>query len=378
MSDKQNSIGRTNLARGGNFWIVTFALVALARGASAAELSAVSNAAPQFIPANDSRFRYEGRVDRADAAAVGIIWQATRVAIDFEGVKLGLRFDKPEGQNFFDVAVDGDQQVLEVHSSGSMRWEPKLAAGKHHLVIFKRSEANAGTVRFGGIEIDAGAKVSAPPAADYKTRMEFIGDSITVGACNEDSGDDQWETRATHNAAKSYVALTAKAFSADHRNIAVSGMGIVTGWVEPHAIQIWDRLYPKAASEQADLKEWMPQVVFVNLGENDDSFSRAKGKPFPANFADEYVVLADAIRGARPGAEIVLLRGGMWGGANSADLRAAWEDAVKRIEAKDKKVHHFVFTHCAKQHPRVVDDEAMANELVSWLKGEKFMAASGW
>jgi hypothetical protein len=56
--------------------------------------------------------------------------------------------------------------------------------------------------------------------------MEFIGDSITVGACNEDGDADQWENRRTHNAAMSYAALTAEAFSADHRNIAVSGMGV--------------------------------------------------------------------------------------------------------------------------------------------------------
>jgi len=62
--------------------------------------------------------------------------------------------------------------------------------------------------------------------------------------------------------------------------------------------------------------------VFVNLGENDDSFTHAKGRPFPATFSADYVGLVRAIRLANPASEIVLLRGGMFGGAKSPALRS--------------------------------------------------------
>jgi lysophospholipase L1-like esterase len=203
--------------------------------------------------------------------------------------------------------------------------------------------------------------------------MQFFGDSITVGACNEDGAEDQWENRATHNNALSYAALTAKAMNASYRNIAVSGMGIVLGYVPVRAGEIWNRLYPGSGSFIAEDKGWTPDVVFVNYGENDDSFSKNQNVAFPAGFADGYVALVKAMRGFYPKAEIVLLRGGMFGGAKSEPLRQAWTEAVQRLETEDAHVHHFVFQHWSETHPRVSDHRAMADELVVWLKTEPFM-----
>jgi lysophospholipase L1-like esterase len=271
--------------------------------------------------------------------------------------------------------VDGSNTVVEI-------WEGKpvtpatldgFGNGRHHLMLFKRSEANAGMVHFRGVELDAGEKAWAPPAPVYQLRMEFIGDSITVGACNEDGASDQWDNRRTHNCAFSFATLTAEAFDADYRNIAVSGMGIATGWVPMKAGEIWDRLHPDTNSPPINLSVWTPNVVFVNFGENDDSFTRANGQPFPAGFTDGYVALIHAIRSAYPGARIVLLRGGMYGGAQSRPLRKAWDSAVTQLEAADKGVSHFVFKHWTSTHPRVADDQIMANELIAWLKQQDFM-----
>jgi hypothetical protein len=115
--------------------------------------------------------------------------------------------------------------------------------------------------------------------------------------------------------------------------------------------------------------------VCVNLGENDDAFTRANGRPFPAAFTAGYVALVKEIRGAWPEARIVLLRGGMWGGAKGPDLRAAWEAAVRELEADDPRITHFVFKHWSEQHPRVSDHRAMADELVRWLKAQPWARA---
>jgi lysophospholipase L1-like esterase len=203
--------------------------------------------------------------------------------------------------------------------------------------------------------------------------MEFFGDSLTVGACNEDGDTDQWDNRRTHNAALSYAALTANAFSADYRNIAVSGMGIATGWVDKKAGEVWNKTYPNPASPRADLTQWVPQVIFVNFGENDDSYPRAHGQPFPAGYTNGYIALIRAIRAAYPNAHIVLLRGGAFGGAQSEPYRQAWESAVTQLEAADPAISHFVFAHWTRNHPRVADDHAMADELIAWLKQQPFM-----
>jgi lysophospholipase L1-like esterase len=328
-----------------------------------------------WISAADPRFRYEGRFDYSDSNAPVVIWQASRVRLDFEGDTLALFFDDAKGQCFFDAQVDNLNTVIEVSAGKPVNpvMLSNLGAGRHHLMLFKRSEAMAGTARFRGIEIAPTAKAWSSSPTPYKLKMEFIGDSITAGACNEDGAADQWENRRTHDSAFSYAALTAAAFAADHRNIAVSGMGIVTGWVDPKAGQIWDRLYPNPASPRADLSQWTPQIVFVNLGENDGSFPRAHGQPFPTNYTAGYISLVQAIRKSYPAAQIVLLRGGMANGAQNESLRQAWDAAVTQLEAGDKAISHFAFKHWTANHPRVADHQAMADELIAWLKPQAFM-----
>jgi lysophospholipase L1-like esterase len=329
------------------------------------------------VPAADGRFHYEGRIDFSDTNAPVLIWQASRVSVDFEGNAVQLLFDDAQGQNYFNAGVDGSNTIVEANEG--MPVSPATLSGfgpgRHHLELFKRSEASAGTVHFQGIKIVPPVKVWAPALPHYQLAMEFIGDSITVGACNEDGAADQWEDRRTHNCALSYATLTAEAFDADYRNIAVSGMGVAIGWVPMKAGEIWNRLYPDTNSSPADLYTWIPNVVFVNLGENDDSYPRAHGQSFPTNFTAGYVSLIHAIRAAWPDAHIVLLRGGMFGGARSEPLRLAWESAVTQLEATDHGVSHFVFKHWTSTHPRVADDRIMADELSAWLKRQNFMQA---
>jgi lysophospholipase L1-like esterase len=329
----------------------------------------------QIVPSSDAHFRYEGRFDFADSNAPVVIWQASRISLDFSGNTIGLLFQDARDQNFFNVRVDGTNQVVAIPEGSHPKpvtWSG-FGDGRHHMMLFKRSEASAGTVRFRGVELSSTAKVWPPPPPHYKLRMEFIGDSITLGACNEDGAEDQWTNRLTHDAALSYATLTADAFSADCRNIAVSGMGVVTGWTEVKAGEVWDKIYPNPSSQRTDLTQWKPQVIFVNLGENDDSFPRAHGQAFPTNYTSGYVTLIHAIRNAHPDARIVLLRGGMHGGAKSEPLRTAWQSAVAQLEADDPNVSHFVFQHWTKTHPRVTDDRIMAGELIEWLKQQAFM-----
>jgi lysophospholipase L1-like esterase len=112
----------------------------------------------------------------------------------------------------------------------------------------------------------------------------------------------------------------------------------------------------------------MPDVVFVLLSDNDDSYPRAHNLPFPANFTEKYVAYVRAIRAARPKAPIVLLNGAMWAGTHSPSLVTAWTSAVSQLESQDPGISHLVFLHWTQNHPRVADHRALADELLSWLK----------
>jgi len=350
--------------------------------------------ASQLIPASDARFRYEGCFDFADRARPVVIWQGSRISLDFDGPLLVLHFAAPSDQTYFNVTVDDETHVVGVPAVAPavdpgpgtwlvvlrdgdpacrFAWPRPLGSGRHHLELYKRSEASAGHVAFLGAQLAPGAHAWAPAAPDYRLRLQFIGDSITVGACNEDGPADQWDNRRTHNFAFSYATLAAPALRADLRCTAVSGMGITPAWADVTAAQVWDRVYPRPDAPRADLAAWPPDVVCINLGENDDSFNRSHHRPFPAGYTPGYVAFVRSVRAAWPQANIVLLRGGMFGGAKSDELREAWTAAVKELEAGDPAINHFVFTHWSANHPRVADDRAMAEELIAWLRQQSFM-----
>jgi lysophospholipase L1-like esterase len=356
-------------------WALGLALGLSARAADPAGTPPVGAAPPQLVPASAPQFRYDGRFDFSDPSSPVVIWEASTIAVDFGGDRLAVRFGGITGQVFFNASVDGASSIVALREGmpGGATALAVAGPGPHHLVLFKRSEATAGTVRFGGIEIAPGAKASLPAAPAYAMRMEFIGDSITVGACAEDGDKDQWDDRSTHNAARSWAALTAAAFSADYRNISISGIGLATGFVDIVMGQVWDRTYPAASSPRADLGKWVPDVVLVLLGDNDDSYPRAHSLPFPGNFGEKYASLIQAIRAAYPKAHIVLLNGGMWAGANSKELGAAWAAAVSGLESTDPGISHFTFAHWTMNHPRVADHRALADEVDAWLRKQPFM-----
>ena len=331
-----------------------------------------------LVAASDPAFRPFGRFDRATPEGLQVVWQASGLEIAFEGPRLSFLFTGAEKQAFLDAEVDGDHEVFRVPAGDAVRvpWTGRLGPGLHRLRLTKRSEASAGTAWLRGIEIAPGCSVHAPAPRRPSRHLLFLGDSITAGACNEDGAADQWDDRSTHNALLSYASLTAAALGADLENISVSGMGISEGYVEVTAPDVWDRVRPAKDAPRAALGAWQPDIVFFNFGENDASYTRRNGRPFPADFVPRYVALAAGVRQAFPKAELVVLRGGMGGGATDARLIAAWNKVVAQIEAADPRATHYVFTHWSALHPRVADDKAMAGELSAWLSAQPFAGAS--
>ncbi|MEI6035414.1 MAG: GDSL-type esterase/lipase family protein [Verrucomicrobiae bacterium] len=340
-------------------------------------LSLVAGEPNQRIPASDPRFLYEGRLDFSDKGAPVVIWEASRIGLDFEGDTLELIFDAIKGQNYINAEIDGQNTIVEANEGKPVKNGSFSGLGqrRHRLSLFKRSEANAGTLQFRGVDLAPGAQAWAPQPPAYKLKMEFFGDSCSVGACNEDGPVEQWKDRRTHNSALSYTTLLASELAADHRNISVSGMGVVTGYTKVKTDEILDRLYPTKTSPPADQTMWTPDVVFVAVGGNDFLFTAEKGQPFPENFAEGYIALVRSVRAAYPAAHIVLLGGTLISEPPRTEaLDKAWEAAVQRIEAgDDKSVSHYVCKHVYGGHPKVADHRALAQEIVGWLKQQRFM-----
>lgn len=326
------------------------------------------------IDASNSHFHYSGRIDFSSNQPPLIAWQGSTIGIEFTGEALLLGFSDLNGQVFFNITVDGQTKILKA-KNGWITADFKLDKGKHVLQLFKRSEASGGTVNFEGIRIDNDAKISKPKAIPYDYRIIFYGDSITVGACNEDGIADQWEDLSTHNSARSYPAFVAKHFNADYRNISISGVGISIGY-QPYTIdQTWNRFAANPAAQLASPQDFQPDIVFTNFGENDDSFTSNQKIAFPSDYVPRYLALLKSLRQSYPTSKIVILRGGMYGGKKSPRLIQPWQQVVKQAEAKDTDIYHYVFDHWYHLHPRVADHEKMATELIHWLENQKWLTA---
>lgn len=326
--------------------------------------------------ADTSSIEYNGRIDFSNTRAPKLIWQGTVIKADFFGPTLVIGFDALQGTVYFNLNLDGKTSILKAENG----WLtiPVENAGQHKVTLFKRTEASVGHVGFLGFSVKNKVikLVQAPSHAsniNKPLRLLFYGDSITAGACNEDGAEDQWVNFKTHNSAKSYAAFTAKGLNADYRNISISGMGISVGYQPYIAEQVWNRLYPNPQAPLADLNLWQPNIVFLNFGENDDSFSHNQQNSFPKNYAAKYIQLVRNMRKAYPKSHIVILRGGMYGGAKSARLREPWEQVVKTLELSDSNIRHYVFKHWSSLHPRVADHKKMALELVAWVKSNPFL-----
>ena len=68
----------------------------------------------QTIPASDKCFRYEGRFDFADTNSPVVIWQASRISIDFEGDTLTLLFDGAKGAREEDRREDNAVRCIGI------------------------------------------------------------------------------------------------------------------------------------------------------------------------------------------------------------------------------------------------------------------------
>jgi lysophospholipase L1-like esterase len=355
-----------------------------------------------FIPANDPNFYYTGRIDNATATAPILIWSGTTVKAKFHGTSLALQFSPKSGTTYFDVIVDDELRMLSATAAANSTylWDGDLADTDHDLTIFKRTEAMFSYCAFQGIYIDkAETALGTKPAAAAK-RIEFYGDSITAGACdevwpyNDDGSTYNAAGYSSHNNYTTYGAITARTIGADYVCIACSGIGISVSWNQPTMPDIYDRLYyydvapgtPQlaGAQNQFDLTTAVPNIVVINLGVNDQGKSSNAGTPFPATYASRFETLVQNLRAAYPNAAIVLALGGLHTGTDNgqaAALTTAYAEVCTYFAAggagADANVYSFTLQAANSQnegiHPRDYTHQLLAGELVAFLQSKSLV-----
>lgn len=231
-----------------------------------------------------------------------------------------------------------------------------LTKEKERFVLFESSEAQEVTLRimkyseaaFGAVGI-ASLEVEGellPPSGVKEKKIEVIGDSITCGYGIEGIVDKDTFSTAQENPWNAYGCRIARALDADFSLISWSGNGIISHYVDESVNEprndeaLMPELYfyedfsadlrrgkNRAEYIKRDFAAYQPQLIIINLGTNDGSYTRNISARDRA-FVNGYVKFLRQIRAANPDANILCTVGLM-----RTETNALVAEAVERVNA---------------------------------------------
>jgi hypothetical protein len=306
-----------------------------------------------------------------------LYYSGTSLEINFTGTSVKALLKDERGDNYFNVIIDGKTVVLHPDSGKRVyTLATGLPAGNHSLQLYKRSEWGDGNTNFYNFQFDNAANILPPPAVKSRA-IEFYGNSITAGYAVEDySGRDSYLSRYKNNYI-TYAALTARHYNAQWSFIAKSGIGVTVGYYALTMPEIYDRLDPLDENSKWDFKKYTPQVVVINLFQNDAGVIQSASSPlYEARFGhtpptEEFIVntyknFVKNIRSKYPNASIICALGSM----SACKPGSVWPGYIQKAvtQLKDKNIYSFIFTYKnTPGHPTVKEHQAMADELTGFI-----------
>ncbi|WP_299458866.1 SGNH/GDSL hydrolase family protein [uncultured Microscilla sp.] len=342
----------------------------------------------QLVAANQNGFYYHGRINFANPKAPEFYWPGTSVDFIFRGSKLlKILLEDEKGKNYFNVILNNQyaKPYLLKCQKGKKKYAVynNLDAGKSYSVsIFKRTETDEGYTKFMGIELDNGADLAMVKRA-YSPRIEFFGNSITVGMGNEDPTGRDNMNPAKKNNYLSYAAITARDLGLDYRCTAKSGIGVMVSWYDLIMPEMYDRVHPDKPALKHDFKSWIPDIVVVNLFQNDSwlvNMTRdpnhkkrfKQGKPTAQQIVKAYMNFISNLRKVYPKAKIVCTLGSMNAVSPGKPWKGYIQQAVNLMKKyyKDQQLYTLFFAYNNRKigHPTVTDHIKMADQLKKFLK----------
>lgn len=154
------------------------------------------------------------------------------------------------------------------------------------VCLVKESEVQYASSGILAFYTDEEAEIRPTDKKDRK--IEFIGDSITCGYGVLGGPKAPFSTE-TESADDAFAVQCARALDADYQLVSFSGIGVISRYIEPEENEpltdvLMPALYPHTDAvlakrygwrpESWDFSSFCPQVVVINLGTNDDSYTR--------------------------------------------------------------------------------------------------------
>lgn len=330
------------------------------------------------VPASNTNFVYAGRVDFSDTDAPAFYWSGNSATIGFTGDRLGVVLDDDNGDNFFDVILDGDgadRYVIACQKGRHVYPVPVDMTDTNHTVqIFRRTDPTWAGTKFEGIEIGENNHVFNPEI-HHHLKIAFYGDSITSGyGVMSITHKNEGDASVMDNYA-AYDALTARHFHADYHNISRSGIGILKSWYPLIMPEMFDRLNPADPHSHWDFSKWVPDIIVINLFQNDSwLLPREKSPPAREKIIQAYVDFAHSLHEHYPDATYICMLGNM----DITRKDSPWPGYVREAVSKMKdewNIHIACLEVPYKEtpgHPNLKEQRTLASALIQEINAVYF------
>ncbi|HTG55769.1 MAG TPA: SGNH/GDSL hydrolase family protein, partial [Niabella sp.] len=307
-----------------------------------------------------------------------LFWPGTQVSAQFSGATLSARIRDDNGRNHYAVIIDDSLrgQIALKYGTHDYVLASALPPGKHRVILHKLTDWFDGSSEFIDFIQPNGMKTKAATTA-RKWKLEFYGNSITVGAAMFSKADSlNWPGSSTHNYF-SYGAVAARKLNASARFIASSGIGLMVSWGSLIMPEIFNLTNPDDSGSKWLFSSYQPDVVIVNLMQNDHAligqenhqqFIRRFGKTAPGadTIIRRYTDFISTLRACYPNAYILCCLGSM----SAVRPGSPFPDYIRKAVAllNDKRMGtHFFKPIKGNEHPNKEEHQQMADELVRIL-----------
>lgn len=312
-------------------------------------------------------------------------FNGTKAEVVIAGDDNAEKPDNTDNQARIAIYVNGERVVDDMidHAEETYTVFESDTPADCDIRIIKLSETAMSTCAVKSVTVEGG---DIKPAEKKEHFIEFVGDSITCGYGVDDENRDHHFSTTTEDVTKTYAYKTAQNLNADHSMVSISGYGIISGYSDGKkkvANQTIPRYYDKLGfsyagfrGKTANTAEWdftgyTPDVIVVNLGTNDSSYTK-NIEERTAEYTEAYEEFLKDIRSHNPEAQIICTLGIM-----GNELYPFVEKAVENYSAEtgDTKVTAMPFDvqspddgYAADWHPTEATHTKAAEKLTSQIK----------
>lgn len=325
----------------------------------------------------------------------GVLWlahSASGVEFTVKGTQCSVKIvgDSMIGtegsQARFVAYVDGERVLDEMINQREAVYDIFSFETEREVTVRLVKVSEAANSILGIDEIIVAAADSIAPTAEKNLKIEFIGDSITCGYGVDDEDCNHHFSTNTEDATRAYAYKTAQLLDADYSLVSYSGNGMVSGYTT-QGVKVPEQQLPKkyecfavsygngfngfkASSVDWDFSRFTPDIVVINLGTNDHSYT-GQDEELIGEYIEAYKEFIKQVRQNNANAHIICALGIM-----GAELYDAMCTAAENYTAEtgDENISVFRLSsqngstgYAADWHPTAATHDIAAAELADYI-----------